>query len=147
MSDKLSLRLARLEDAPLLLAWRNDETTRRNSIVQDVISSKQHEKWLAESLTNPARQLFIAQINDTAIGTVRVDSNADVKTISWTLAPEHRGKGLAKEMVKFLVDKLNGSILAQILPDNIASIRVAEHAGLKYQRTENGIMYFVRKSD
>ena len=130
MAIKIHLRLARPEDGSQLLVWRNDAITRCNSLSSDFVTAEQHTKWLTNSLKNPDRQLYIAETDNIAIGTVRVDSVANTHTISWTLAPEHRGKGLAKQMVRQLVHKLSGNIVAQILPGNIASMRVAEYAGL-----------------
>ncbi|EIW90272.1 GCN5-like N-acetyltransferase [Alishewanella agri BL06] len=147
MTASVLLRLANMADADRLLHWRNDADTRRFSLNPELVTEQQHRHWLEKSLSNPKRRLFIAEYNGQPVGTVRVDSTAESHLISWTLATEYRGKGLAKAMVKLLVDQLTGKIVAEIRPSNIASIRVAEHAGLKYQCTENGIMYFVKKSD
>jgi RimJ/RimL family protein N-acetyltransferase len=142
MAAKIHLRLARPEDGSQLLVWRNDAITRCNSLSSDFVTAEQHTKWLTNSLKNPDRQLYIAETDDIAIGTVRVDSSANTHTISWTLAPEYRGKGLAKAMVAMLVKRLRGTIVAEILPGNTASIRVAEHAGLRYQYSRNNILYY-----
>lgn len=142
MHESVQLYLATIADAEQLLVWRNDSVTRMFSINTEEIKVEEHLKWLHQSLTNPHRQLFIANYSEQSIGTVRVDSTEIGHFISWTLAPEYRGKGLAKIMVKALVNRLSGNIIAKILPDNIASIKVALCAGLSYQCKKNGILYF-----
>ncbi|KKO47039.1 hypothetical protein WG68_03680 [Arsukibacterium ikkense] len=142
MSASVRLRFATMADAERLLHWRNDADTRRFSLNPEQVTEQQHRHWLQQSLSNPQRRLYIAEYAGQPVGTVRVDSTADSHRISWTVAAECRGKGLAKAMVKLLVSQLTGKIIAEILSDNIASARVAEFAGLTYQYTHNGIMYY-----
>jgi RimJ/RimL family protein N-acetyltransferase len=142
MAELIQLRLATMGDANHLLAWRNDEASRRFSLNSEVVSEQHHQSWLQRSLKDPQRQLYIAESGGQPIGTLRVDTHQHIHTISWTLAPDFRGKGLAKAMVALLVRSLTGDIVAQILPDNTASVRVAEYAGLIYQHTKNGVMYY-----
>jgi RimJ/RimL family protein N-acetyltransferase len=147
MPSAVTLRPASMADADMLLTWRNDALTRHFSLNRQAVSAEQHASWLVKSLNNPQRQLFIAEYDGVAVGTVRADSAQEQHSISWTLAPEYRGKGLAKEAVSAIVNRLSGKIIAQILPGNIASVRVAEYAGLTYRNTENGIMYYTKDND
>ncbi|PKM17369.1 MAG: N-acetyltransferase [Gammaproteobacteria bacterium HGW-Gammaproteobacteria-15] len=142
MTASVRLRFATMADAERLLHWRNDPDTRRFSLNPEQVTAQQHIHWLQQSLSNPQRRLYIAEYADQPVGTVRVDSTADSHRISWTVAAECRGKGLAKAMVKLLVSQLTGTIVAEILPGNTASVKVAQHAGLTYQSTHNGIMYY-----
>ena len=143
MTTSLHFRLATMADANQLLQWRNDSLTRQFSLNSTPITNEQHLIWLKESLLNPHRQLCIVELGKQPIGTTRIDTQKDKHTISWTLAPNYRGKGLAKMMVSQLVHNLSGSICAEILPTNLASIYVAKYAGLTYKNTKNGVMRFV----
>lgn len=143
MALSLHFRPATMADASKLLQWRNDVLTRKFSLNSETITEQQHRVWLNDSLNNPQRQLYIVELDKQPIGTTRVDSEHNQHTISWTLAPEFRGKGLAKAMVAQLVNGLAGKISAEILPANTASVCVAEYAGLTYDKTENGIMYYI----
>lgn len=56
--------------------------------------------------------------------------------INYLIVPEHRGKGLAREVVEALVEWARDEhgirrLAAFISPDNAPSIRVAEHAGFR----------------
>ena len=125
------LRPVSLQDAPLLLDWRNDPLTRENSFQTTVISLEEHLRWLKDALTNPKRKLFIAEENGKAFGTVRADFSEEGCELSWTVAPEHRGKGFGKEMVRLAVIVLRPQrFFARIKRGNVASERIAESVGL-----------------
>lgn len=144
MFDSIHLRRVVQDDAEQLLAWRNDESTRLSSHQMAVISFDEHQNWLRQSISNPNRQLYIASYLNDAIGTVRADYLNQYKAweLSWTLAPNKRGFGLAKLMVLALVDLIDGAVCAEIKEDNLASIRIAEFAGLTLINASDGILRF-----
>ncbi len=144
MTVSIQLREAVQDDAKQLLAWRNDESTRRASHQQNTISLDDHKTWLQKSISNPARQLYIACYLNEEIGTVRADYLSELKAweLSWTLAPNKRGLGLAKYMVLTLVSMIDGAICAEIKEDNLASIRIAEFSGLTLINASDGILNF-----
>ncbi|MGF6850940.1 RimJ/RimL family protein N-acetyltransferase [Chitinophaga sp. W3I9] len=90
------------------------------------------------------RQLFIAIDNELPVGTVRADFDDQFNAyeLSWSISPEVRGKGVGKEMVKLLTDKLNTRIRAEIKSGNIASIKIAEYVGLTFKEEDNGILHY-----
>ncbi len=143
----MKLRKATKEDWNILLDWRNDEFTRINSINSEIISETEHKKWYFNSLKNKNREIFLVEEEDDLVGTLRVDIENRKKIISWTVAPEHRGRGYAKIMVKMLADKLKGHLEAIVKETNIASIKVAEYAGFTRHEKQNGILIFKRIND
>lgn len=144
MGDKLVLRVASLQDADLLLAWRNDPKTRAASHSGDEVTRAGHISWLTMALADDTRSLYIAEENGVPVGSVRADNCQGVYTLSWTVAPEARGRGLAKCMVALLADQLSGPIRAEIKADNPASCRVAEHAGMKLDRATDAVLHYYR---
>ncbi|GAB4057433.1 GNAT family N-acetyltransferase [Uliginosibacterium sediminicola] len=127
------LRPASLEDAAVLLAWRNDAETRAASFSPDPVSHTAHLAWLKASLGNPQRRLWLAveegEVGGEVVGTVRADRAGEGWLLSWTIAPEHRGKGCGKRMLAAALADLQGPFLARIKPGNVASIRIAESLG------------------
>lgn len=119
------LRKATMDDAETLFRWRNDPLTRQNSFTTDEVPWESHIKWLEASFQNPNRALYIAEC-----GTVRADIQGDRVELSWTVAPEIRGKGFGKAMVACAVSLYPDFILtASIKPGNVASEKIAESAG------------------
>src|SRR3989344_1181800 len=129
---KLHIRPATLDDAECLFLWRNDEETRRNSINTDPVERESHVGWLTRSLTNSARKLYIVEADGIPAGTVRTDIlNDGAYELSWTVAPEARGKGIGKAMlVQFKQEVLpEARIVATIQDGNVASEKIAQALG------------------
>lgn len=143
--DNLKFKLATYNNWAMLLEWRNDEDTRKNSFSSKIISASEHKKWLSASIENPNREIFIVTDNKKPVGTLRVDVMCDKREISWTIAPASRGKGYGKKMVRQLVNSLSVYILAKIKVSNYASIKVAEYAGLKYYKKDKNVLYYIKE--
>ena len=115
--SSLIIRPVTMEDASLLFEWRNEEETRRQSRTREVVTLEGHIRWLEDLLKSPTRILCIAECDGQAIGTVRADAREDGYTeISYTIAPNARGKGLSKPMVlRFVEQYIGGKQLAAVI--------------------------------
>ncbi|RBO84731.1 GNAT family N-acetyltransferase [Marinomonas aquiplantarum] len=143
----VELRLATMEDSDLLLEWRNDVATRQASLSSAKVIKEAHLTWLQASLHNNDRCLWMAQLNDCAVGSCRADRQQEGWLLSWTIAPDMRGKGLAYPMVLAMLKTLTGPFFVQIKSDNLASVKVAEKAGFTCQEVKDEVLYFVREVD
>lgn len=141
----ITLRPATLQDAELLLAWRNDPQTRQSSHNSDEISLATHLVWLDASLANPSRQIFIAESEGQPLGSLRVDRQDDgVSELSWTVAPAARGQGVGKRMLAAMLSGIEGPVRAEVKAGNVASMRIAESAGLVLVREEQGVLHYAK---
>jgi RimJ/RimL family protein N-acetyltransferase len=134
-----------MADADLLLRWRNDPDTRLASHHTGVVGPGEHLTWLSRTLADSDRRLLVAEEFGTPVGTVRIDRREGVSDLSWTVAPEARGRGVATRMVTQVVHELSGPIHAQVKAGHLASVRVAERAGLAFDRDAGGTLHFRRK--
>ena len=114
-----------MEDADLLLQWRNDPLTREMSRNRSLVQKTEHMEWLSRQLAKTPPALFVAELNELPVATFRIDGD----TISYTVAPSHRGKGLATALLK-QAHNLYGPLNAEISQKNAASIRAARSAGM-----------------
>lgn len=142
----LRLRPADMADADLLLAWRNEPSTRQASRDTAAIERSDHLRWLQASLSNPNRRLLVAELDGIAVGTVRVDQEADGHVLSWTVPFTKRGSGIGKAMVCLLADSIHEEVRAEIRQGNIASVRIAEAAGLRFVGEVRGILHYRRSA-
>lgn len=145
MADELLLRPARIDDSEILLVWRNDPAVRQASHDRSEIELHAHQIWLRENLDNPDRRIFIAERDGIPVGTVRSDFDGDTYELSWTVAPEVREQGIGKTMVALLAVQIEGPIRAEVRIGNVASVRIAEHVGMKLESVEEGIQHFRRE--
>ncbi|MGN7613916.1 GNAT family N-acetyltransferase [Magnetococcales bacterium HHB-1] len=141
---KITFIPAKMAHAKTLFLWRNDPETRNQARQRAPVLWKKHKIWLADTLDNPKRQLFLATQSKSEdppsfLGTIRFDILSETKQeISWTLAPEWRGQGIGKKMVKEALSlvKAGVTVIAEIRHENPASIAVAKHAGF-HQKTHD----------
>ena len=69
----MRFRKATKKDSENLFNWRNDPETRAESLNTAPVLREAHEAWLARTLKNPNRLLFIAEEDNEAVGTKRAD--------------------------------------------------------------------------
>lgn len=141
---ELQLRPATLDDAELLLKWRNDASTREASHNTSPVCIDEHVEWLKKALANENQKLYVAEIDRVPVGTVRADYENPGYELSWTVSPSKRGRGHGEAMVRLLAKTISEPIRAEVKADNIASIHIAEAAGMAVERVENGIIHFQR---
>lgn len=142
--ENLVLRVAEARDAGILLAWRNDPETRAASHTSSVITWEDHIRWFDKALSDKNCQIFIAEENDIPVGTARAvfDVKSACWELSWTVAPQARGRGIAKKMVALLDGKFPGPIRAEVKKGNVASVKIAESIGMKLVEESEGILIF-----
>jgi len=67
------LRLVKESDWKILLEWRNDIITRKNSSNSEIVKKSEHIQYLKDTIKNPNRNLFILSSNKIPVGTIRED--------------------------------------------------------------------------
>lgn len=127
-------RAARIDDAELLFAWRNDPDTRRHSRTSDLIPWKTHHDWLTRTLESTTRRLLVVEFEGEPIGTVRWDLQAPATwEVSITLAPQKRGLGYSARLLAAAERALGGerplTLMAEIHTANEASRRLFASCG------------------
>lgn len=136
----MMIRRATMHDARLLHRWRNDPLTRATSVDGGEVAWETHLAWLEASLGSPTRTILIAESDGVAVGTVRIDAGPETE-LSWTVAPEQRGKGHGTRMVALAAPA--GRLIARIKRDNLASRHIAEAAGFTL-RDDGALQTWVR---
>ena len=147
---QISFRKATIDDAAWLLFLRNDQQTRAQSLTQEPISPEQHIHWLKNTLINPSRLLLIASFQENKVASFRLDQKADGSIeLSWTVAPDFRGKGMGSLLLTTVGAILPGhlELCACVLQGNPASLKMAEKAGLRPHRKEGQLIWLKRAPD
>jgi RimJ/RimL family protein N-acetyltransferase len=109
-----------MDDAGLLHRWANDPDTRRWSFTTDPIPWDVHIAWLEGALREGV--LLIGEDESGPVGSVRFDANGEM---SITVAPERRGRGLARQMLDSALQYSPARrVVAYVRPENEASVRL-----------------------
>ncbi|MEM7358938.1 MAG: GNAT family N-acetyltransferase [Pseudomonadota bacterium] len=144
MSKTINLRPAAIRDADMLFEWRNDPETRAASHNTAEVQKNDHISWLTRTLSNPDRELYVADENGDPVGTVRADYSDGAWELSWSVSPLARGRGVAKRMVAALASQISEPIRAEVKTGNFASVRIAEHAGMEFEQETDGVLHYKR---
>lgn len=131
------LRLATTADLPIILKWRNDPTTRFYRNDSRVIEAEEHAVWFAARQSS-LNQVFLFEARMTAftekepVGQIVLDIDDHGTEIGWIVAPEHRGKGAGRQMVRAFISEHDPErSWAKMREDNIASYRLALACGFR----------------
>jgi len=141
----VTLRPASDSDAQILFDWRNDPDTRRNSRHTDAVGWDEHRRWLSAALGRRDRTLLIAELAGEPVGTVRLDRGADGCELSWTVAPQWRGRGVGKAMVQKAAEASGAMVLlAAVREGHRSSARIAEGCGFVPCGERDGFILYRR---
>lgn len=135
------------KDSNSLLCWRNDPETRHNSINTHEISRERHDRWFEELLKHHPERVAIAEMNGSPVGVIRLDwsEQNDSCDLSFTVAPEHRGKGVGFRMVQLSIQDLrNARILAEVKLSNVASRRIFERLGFTIIDNQGDLLLYAK---
>ena len=129
----VQLRPASMADAALMLAWQSTPGIRAYSRNPAAPLPAEHAEWMQCKLADPGCIFQIIVHDGRPVGVLRLDRLADGSyEISILVAAEAQNKkigGAALEAAKRLLP--HALIHATIHPDNLASIRMFEHAGYR----------------
>jgi UDP-2,4-diacetamido-2,4,6-trideoxy-beta-L-altropyranose hydrolase len=89
----VGLRRAQDFDCLSVLAWRNAPENRENSLDPKPLGEAEHQRWYAATLSNPDRELLIAESDGDAVGVLRYDISGKCALVSIFLVPGEQGKG------------------------------------------------------
>ena len=145
----LHVRHARLSDEELLFTWANDLITRKNSFSPEPIPEETHRKWFHEKLRNiEGCKLYIVETEDCIpLGQVRFERNEEAWKIDYSLAPQFRGRGLARPLLESAMQQLRSLykgvlVVGEVKGENVRSQRVFESLGFNAQSNGKGSIIY-----
>ena len=121
---QLFLRKVTADDMEVILQWRNDIESRRNSFNDKTISLSEHRNWFLRKQADPGCYMYILMDREVRAGSIRVDLEDNIGEISFVIAPSMRGRGYGKAIIRLLEDTLpqGPAVLIGMVKDfNVAS--------------------------
>ncbi len=130
------LREATIEDRDLLYEWANDPETRRASFHTEIIAYEEHCRWFERILKDEKERQCILVDQDELVGQVRLTLEGEDAVVSYSIAPDKRGLGYGKEIIRLTQDLARGHsdihrLVAQVKPSNLASVSCFENCGFE----------------
>lgn len=135
IKSRCMLRPVKMCDAALLLEWVNDPEDRANSFSSDQITFDEHTKWLKRSLSDPNVRLYMLAFDGISVGHIKLRIEECQAEIGYSISPKWRGRGFAKIAIALVAEEVRcalpqvASLIAQVKPTNVASIKALEANG------------------
>lgn len=134
-----SLRPMRLEDAALVLAWRNSERVRLAMLDSRIIEASSHMEWVARVLADATCLYWVFELDARPVGLVyftQIDETAGVCRWGFYLGEPQLPKGSGTVLGLLALDRLFGSraihtVTADVLKSNGASLAMHRKLGFR----------------
>lgn len=134
LEGEVFLRKATAVDCQQVYEWRNAPETRKYFNNPTPISWEDHLQWFQQLLRRTDRILLVGHIDSNPIGVLRYDLRGCEAEVSVYLVPGKTGRGLGPALLRagnrYMQTQQPGvnKIVAEVLPQNKASIRAFEKA-------------------
>ena len=137
---EITHRTATLDDAGILLTWRNDPSVREFSLNSELIPIDEHLKWLSDRLERTQIEPFFLFVADhRVIGMSRLDvvsEEADKYKISVLVDPNQHGKGIGTRILHITCETFfslhsDYTIVAKVHKLNLVSQKLFTNAGFE----------------
>ena len=145
---QLVLRDVCRDDEALLFEWEKDPLVRKTSFNTDQISLSTHKVWFKEKLNSQDVFIWILECQGKPCGWVRIEKSGKEFKLHYLIAASHRGRKLSSVMLKMALNKVctifsEITLIAYILPDNMASYKALARAGFQLESEDTEKYTFI----
>jgi L-amino acid N-acyltransferase YncA len=136
----VSLRVAQRDDSERVWEWNFTPDVRARSVSRRIVTFAEHTKWFAKRLASVDAPMWIVEEHGIGVGVIRLDpissklvtpTRLQQSKISIALCERSRGRGIGSRAIAQACAKWRRPIVAEIQPDNIASIKAFTACGFK----------------
>ena len=148
---EITQRTATLSDAAILLAWRNNPSTREFSHHSELILSDEHLEWLTARLERiQFEPFFLFAADDKPIGMSRLDilsGSVNKYEISILVDPNQHGKGVGARILDMTCGTFfslypDKTIVARVHRHNLVSQKLFTSAGFQLVPSVGDFLHF-----
>jgi RimJ/RimL family protein N-acetyltransferase len=124
-------------DEELTFAWRQDAATVAAAVDQTPTTLTTHRVWFLTRLSEPDRVVHIVEQDGVPIGMFTATLRKEHAELGYLVAPEYRGRGLAKEIRRMGIERIGAwrpdlrLLRSDIRKENVRSLRTALRGGAR----------------
>lgn len=139
MTKQCVIRPVKVDDLPLLLAWRNHPSVRQFMLTQHEITAEEHANWFTRASQDATRHLLLVEDALTPIGYVQFTPANSAGVNDWGFyaapqAPKGSGLKLGQVALHHAFDVLGlHKVCGQALATNVASIGFHQRLGFQQE--------------
>lgn len=148
---EITQRTATLDDAAVLLTWRNNPSTREFSLHTGLIPDNEHLKWLTARLERlQFEPFFLFTVDYKTIGMSRLDvvpGTVDKFEISILVDPGQHGKRVGTRILNMTCESFfslrsDTTIVAKVHEHNFVSQKLFTNAGFELRTHVGHFLHF-----
>ncbi len=148
--EKVILRKINKKDINLLFKWANLKTVIKNSLNRKKIKFQEHEIWFNRQLNSKKNIIKIIYVQETPIGTIRLNKKLSKYYLSYMISPKYRRKGYALISLRLFLKKIKNAqkrenILAIVKKNNIPSIKIFNKLNFSLVSSKSNVFKFLYK--
>lgn len=133
-SGTIQLRTAIRSDAAFLYRLRNEPSARSMFGESDAVDFARHYQWLIRSMRSKSVSLYLILLDESPVGTIRLDQKAGSIEVSITVRKETRSRGVCFRALRIVQVELQGrseNVWATIKKRNLASLNCFSRSGFR----------------
>jgi RimJ/RimL family protein N-acetyltransferase len=150
LNQSIKIREANSFDSIDIWNWRNDVSTRANSLNQAFIDWESHQEWFRDAIVSQKNFFYIGLLLEEKIGVCRFSGleNGQDFEVSINLNPRFRGKHLSREFLNrcmkeiFSTEVSPHSLIAIVRETNLPSAKLFNSLGFKLIDSIDGVAEF-----
>lgn len=129
--SKVQLKKANYADKKNVFEWQTSSGIRKYFKQTAIPTWPEHCKWFENTLKRADKTLYIINHDGNDIGTLRLDEiELNKYEVSILISPQAQGKGIGVAALSNITElKKHGTFIAEVRPDNLASINAFTRAG------------------
>ena len=147
----IKIRDAEIDDSPLILAWRNHQSSRSFSKNSLPITDAEHDKWYKKRIeAMDSEPFWIFTYDSKSIGYVRLENSKKFLNsleISISVNPKFQKKGFGQKILDLSLSRVlrifpTKKIIAIINVKNLASVSIFQKASFQRIGQDNDFLFF-----
>ena len=134
--NEVNLRRATINDSEVLFAWQTHSNTRQHFHTPQAPTQVEHDAWCHQIFNNSTIIFNIIEHQGIPAGMIRLDStdNPNHYSVSILVSPNKQNQGIGSKALKLIRDLVpNSTLIAEVNPENIASQKMFEKSGYKFE--------------
>jgi RimJ/RimL family protein N-acetyltransferase len=144
MSYEVRLRAVAPDDLPILFGHQLDADATQMAGFPSRDRAAFDAHWATNVLGNPATVTQTILVDDRVAGYIGSWPQDGARLVGYWIGKEYWGKGIAtKALTRFLQLVTERPLHAHVAHHNVASIRVLEKCGFRFEREESGELVLV----